>query len=56
MALNKMFIPTFIANAEFQPAQVRPRMFFYNSITFRIVYRSNINVIKLLKEGGWQDG
>jgi hypothetical protein len=31
MALNKMFIPTFIANAEFQPAQVRPRMFFYNS-------------------------
>jgi len=30
MALNKMFIPTFIANAEFQPARVRPRMFFYN--------------------------
>lgn len=30
MALQKMFIPTFIANAEFQPAQVRPRMFFYN--------------------------
>mgnify|MGYP003624410429 CR=1 FL=1 len=25
-----MFIPTFIANAEFQPAQVRPRVFFYN--------------------------
>tara|TARA_R110001632_G_scaffold1658_3_gene7254 strand:- start:1317 stop:1847 length:531 start_codon:yes stop_codon:yes gene_type:complete len=30
MAINKMFIPTFIANAEFQPARVRPRMFFYN--------------------------
>tara|TARA_Y100001938_G_scaffold128777_1_gene182983 strand:+ start:367 stop:891 length:525 start_codon:yes stop_codon:yes gene_type:complete len=30
MALQKMFIPTFIANAEFQPAQVRPRLFFYN--------------------------
>jgi len=27
---NKMFIPTFIANAEFDPAQVRPRTFFYN--------------------------
>lgn len=31
MALQKMFIPTFIANAEFQPAQVRPRLFFYNN-------------------------
>ena len=30
MAINKMFLPTFIANAEFQPARVRPRMFFYN--------------------------
>lgn len=30
MAINKMFIPTFIANAEFDPAQVRPRVFFYN--------------------------
>ena len=30
MGVNKMFIPTFIANAEFQPARVRPRMFFYN--------------------------
>jgi len=30
MAKQKMFIPTFIANAEFQPARVRPRMFFYN--------------------------
>ena len=27
---NKMYIPTFIANADFQPAQVRPRVFFYN--------------------------
>lgn len=27
---NKMYIPTFIANAEFDPAQVRPRVFFYN--------------------------
>lgn len=31
MAIEKMYIPTFIANAEFQPAQVRPRVFFYNS-------------------------
>ena len=30
MAKQKMFIPTFIANQEFQPAQVLPRMFFYN--------------------------
>ena len=30
MAKQKMFIPTFIANAAFQPAQVLPRMFFYN--------------------------
>lgn len=30
MALNKMFIPTFISNEEFEPAQVKPRMFFYN--------------------------
>ena len=30
MARNKMFIPTFIANQEFEPAQVKPRMFFYN--------------------------
>lgn len=30
MAQEKMFIPTFIANAEFQPARVRPRMLFYN--------------------------
>jgi hypothetical protein len=27
---NKMYIPTFISNAEFDPAQVRPRTFFYN--------------------------
>lgn len=27
---NKMFIPTHIANAEFQPAQVKPRILFYN--------------------------
>ena len=32
MSLNKMFIPTFIANAEFQPARVRPRMLFYNGL------------------------
>ena len=25
-----MFIPTHIANAEFQPAQVKPRILFYN--------------------------
>ena len=30
MALNKMVIPTFIANQEFDPAQVRPRAYFYN--------------------------
>ena len=31
MAKQKMFIPTFIANQEFEPAQVKPRIFFYNS-------------------------
>lgn len=30
MGRNKMFIPTFIANQEFDPAQVRTRIFFYN--------------------------
>jgi hypothetical protein len=30
MAKEKMFIPTFISNQEFDPAQVKPRMFFYN--------------------------
>jgi hypothetical protein len=30
MSKQKMYIPTFIANAEFQPAQVKPRVFFYN--------------------------
>ena len=30
MAKQKMFIPTFIANQQFQPAQVLPRIFFYN--------------------------
>ena len=30
MAREKMFIPTFIANQEFDPSQVRPRLFFYN--------------------------
>jgi hypothetical protein len=30
MAIHKMFIPTFIANQEFDPAQVRPRTYFYN--------------------------
>jgi len=27
---NKLYIPTHIANAEFQPAQVKPRILFYN--------------------------
>ncbi len=30
MALNRMVIPTFIANQEFDPAQVKPRVYFYN--------------------------
>lgn len=30
MARQKMFIPAFIANQEFDPAQVKPRIFFYN--------------------------
>jgi len=30
MALNRMVIPTFIANQEFDPAQVKPRAYFYN--------------------------
>jgi len=32
MARQKMFIPTFIANQEFAPAKVKPRMFFYNKL------------------------
>tara|TARA_A100001201_G_scaffold54722_1_gene53295 strand:+ start:203 stop:727 length:525 start_codon:yes stop_codon:yes gene_type:complete len=30
MSKQRMYIPTFIANQEFEPAQVKPRMFFYN--------------------------
>lgn len=30
MAREKMFIPTFISNAAFESARVRPRLFFYN--------------------------
>ena len=30
MSRQKMFLPTFISNAEFQSARVRPRVFFYN--------------------------
>ena len=30
MSVEKMFIPTFIANEAFQPAKVKPRLFFYN--------------------------
>lgn len=30
MAENKIYIPTFISNVEFEPAQVQPRVFYYN--------------------------
>ena len=30
MANNKVYIPTFIANEDFEPARVQPRLFFYN--------------------------
>ena len=30
MSRQKMFIPTFISNADFESARVRPRVFFYN--------------------------
>lgn len=30
MAREKMYIPTFIANQQFSPAQIKPRVFFYN--------------------------
>tara|TARA_R110001592_G_scaffold68450_4_gene209727 strand:- start:55 stop:585 length:531 start_codon:yes stop_codon:yes gene_type:complete len=47
MAQQKMFIPTFIANAEFQPARVRPRMFFYNGLLqttpYNIRYKTSIS-------------
>lgn len=36
---NKMFIPTHIANAEFQPAQVKPRILFYNKLLETTQYR-----------------
>lgn len=32
MANNKVYIPTFIANEEFEPARVNPRLFFYNGL------------------------
>lgn len=32
MANNKVYIPTFIANQEFEPARVNPRLFFYNGL------------------------
>jgi len=41
MAKQKMFIPTFIANAAFQPAQVLPRMFFYNGALETTNYELN---------------
>lgn len=30
MAVNKIYIPTFISNERFEPAQVQPRVFYYN--------------------------
>lgn len=30
MANNKIYIPTFISNEEFEPARVQPRIFYYN--------------------------
>jgi hypothetical protein len=32
MANNKVYIPTFIANENFEPARVQPRLFFYNGL------------------------
>jgi hypothetical protein len=32
MSRQKMFLPTFISNADFQSARVRPRLFFYNGL------------------------
>mgnify|MGYP003116955778 FL=1 len=44
MAKQKMFLPTFISNAEFQPARVRPRIFFYNGLVETTPYNvSGIN-------------
>jgi hypothetical protein len=44
MALNKIYIPTFIADDKFNPSNVLPRFFFYNGIKqvnpFRIQYRN----------------
>lgn len=45
MAVEKMYIPTFIANAEFDPAQVRPRTFFYNGK----LETSSYNVLGLIQ-------
>ena len=47
---NKMFIPTHIANAEFEPAQVKPRILFYNGRLSTTDYRiagktSSLNTI-----------
>ncbi len=32
MAENKIFIPTFIANADYEPARVQPRVFYFNGV------------------------
>lgn len=32
MAINKIYIPTFVADQYFSPARVRPRAFFYNGL------------------------
>ena len=44
MALSKIYIPTFIADADFRPSNVLPRFFFFNGMKevnpFKIQYRS----------------
>ena len=50
MAKQKMFIPTFIANAAFQPAQVLPRMFFYNGILETTNYQLNNRINNSTRE------
>ena len=46
MSRQKMFLPTFISNAEFQSARVRPRVFFYNGLVETTPYNvSGLNFI-----------
>ena len=46
MSRQKMFLPTFISNAEFQSARVRPRVFFYNGLVETTPYNvSGLNFL-----------